>query len=113
MEGLTVGQLLNDINKLVAKDKSILNKKVLVADDEEGNAYHSLYFSITSKPNDVKECVEYSNGADIEISDYSKYVIIGQSRKEQKKVRANNSNLFFASFAASRIAKHGQILLTI
>ena len=77
MEGMTLGELLNDINALAAKDKSILNKRVLVADDEEGNSYHSLYYSITSKPKDVKENIECSNGADIEIKDYSKFVILG------------------------------------
>lgn len=74
---MTLKELLNDAVKLAKQDKSILDKIILISDDEEGNSYHNLYFSFTSDPKDVKDCIEFSNGADIEIKDYSKYIILG------------------------------------
>lgn len=74
---MTVKELIVDIKKIAEKDKSIFDKEILLSDDEEGNSYHGCYFSITSEPNEVKECIEFSNGADREITDYSKYIILG------------------------------------
>lgn len=77
METMTLGKLLNDIVKLAKKDKSVLNKKILLSDDDEGNGYHEMFFSITSDENDVRENIEYSNGAGIELDECKDYVIIG------------------------------------
>ena len=74
---MTVRELILDIKKIAEKDKSIYDKEILLSDDEEGNSYHGCYYSFTSDPKDVKECIECSNGADRKIDDYSKYVILG------------------------------------
>ena len=74
---MTLRQLITDIKKLVEKDKSILDKKILLSDDDEGNGYHECYYSFTTNPKDVKNCIEFSNGATVDIDDYSKFIILG------------------------------------
>lgn len=74
---MTIKQLLLDIKKLAKNDKTIFDKEILLSDDEEGNGYHGCYYSITNGAQEVKDIIDCSNGADREITDYSKYVIIG------------------------------------
>lgn len=74
---MTVKELYCDLAKAMLKDPEVAKKEILISDDEEGNSYHGCYYSITSDPNEVKGCIECSNGADREITDYSKYVILG------------------------------------
>lgn len=75
---MTVKELLVDLKKAIEKDHSILNKQILLSDDDEGNSYHEMYFSITADADDVKENIEFSNGVSgVDITDYSKYVILG------------------------------------
>lgn len=75
---MTIRQLLEDIKIATTQDKTILDKEILLSSDDEGNSYHEMYYSITSKPNDVKECIENSNGVDhMDDVDYDKFVILG------------------------------------
>lgn len=74
---MTVKELLLDIKKLADKDKDFLNKEIYLSDDEEGNGYHGCYYSFTSDPNTVKDCIEFSNGCREGDVDYSKIVILG------------------------------------
>jgi hypothetical protein len=54
------------------------DKAIVVADDNEGNAYHGLFYGVTSDFEDVKEAVEYSNGIyDSQEKDLSNIVILG------------------------------------
>ena len=74
---MTVRELLLHLKKAQEKDKNLLNKEILISDDEEGNSYHGMYFAPTCDEKTVHECIEYSNGADRDIDDYSKYIILG------------------------------------
>lgn len=75
---MTVKQLIMDLKKAIDKDHSILDKQILLSDDDEGNGYHEMYFTITADENDVKECIECSNGVcGLDIDDYSEYIILG------------------------------------
>ena len=62
MNAITVRQLLTDLAKLVKKDASILDKEIYLSDDEEGNGYHGAYYSVTSNPDTIKECLDVSYG---------------------------------------------------
>ena len=76
MEQMTVEKLFNELKELVKKGQG--DKKIIVADDQEGNSYHSCYYSVVVDPEEVKELVEASNGVDDRvITDYTKFVIIG------------------------------------
>lgn len=76
-----MGQLtINDLYKNLAAEikKGNGNKVIVVADDNEGNSFHGLFFGITSEANDIKEAVEYSNGIyDSQEKDLNKLVILG------------------------------------
>lgn len=74
---MTVKELLLDIQKLVKADKTILDKEIYLSDDEEGNGYHGCYYSFTSDPKTVRECIEFSNGCREGIVDPNKIVILG------------------------------------
>ena len=74
---MTLKQLLIHIKKAVDKDKSILDKEVLISDDDEGNGYHGMYYAPTCDAKTVRECIEFSNGATVDIDDYSKFIILG------------------------------------
>lgn len=74
---MTVKQLLLNIKKIAETDKSILDKEILISDDEEGNGYHGIYYNITHDPSEVEDIIANSHGADRDIADYSKYVILG------------------------------------
>lgn len=75
---MTIRQLLEDIKIAATQDKTILDKEILLSSDEEGNSYYEMCYSITATPNDVKECIENSNGVDyMDDIDYTKFVILG------------------------------------
>lgn len=37
------------------------NKHVLLSDDDEGNGYHTLFYSFMDKPEDIAACLEYEH----------------------------------------------------
>lgn len=76
MKQLTVLDLFKLLEKEVRNGNG--NKSIVVADDNEGNAYHGLFYGITSEPDDIKESIEYSNGIyDSQEKDLNKIVILG------------------------------------
>jgi hypothetical protein len=76
MTQLTVEKLYQELGKLIKRGQG--NKVIVVADDNEGNGYHGIYYSVTSIPEDVQECINASNGlSDSQEEDYKNIVIIG------------------------------------
>lgn len=76
MEQMTVHKLFLELMDLVNKGQG--DKKVVVADDNEGNGYHGIYYSVTSDPKAVKGNIDVSNGLyDSQETDPNKIVIIG------------------------------------
>lgn len=76
MSQLTVKQLHALLSEEIAKSNG--DKKIVVADDNEGNSYHGLFYGITSDLDKVKENIEYSNGLyDSQEKDLNKIVILG------------------------------------
>ena len=75
---ITVRDLLRALTLASNKDKSILDKKIIVADDTEGNGYHGMWFAPTTDPEVVKECIEASNGVyETDTEDPNELIIIG------------------------------------
>ena len=78
MNQITVGELIEQLTLACKQDPKITNKKIIIADDEEGNSYHGMYFTITSDPNAVKESIDFSNGIyDTDTEDPNELVILG------------------------------------
>ena len=76
MKQLTVLDLFKLLEQEVRNGNG--NKSIVVSDDNEGNAYHGLFYGITSEPNDIKENIECSNGIyDSQEKDLNKIVILG------------------------------------
>lgn len=76
MEQMTVQKLFLELKELVEKGQG--DKKVVLADDNEGNGFHGCYYSITSTPKEVKSTIEISNGLyDSQTKNYNDIVIIG------------------------------------
>lgn len=76
-----MGQLtIKDLYKNLAAEikKGNGDKFIVVADDNEGNSFHGLFFGITSESSKVRESIEYSNGIyDSQEEDLNKLVILG------------------------------------
>ena len=76
MEQMTVRKLYLLLAQEVQKGNG--EKAIIVADDNEGNAFRRLFYGITSDLTDIKEAVEYSNGIyDSREKDLNKLVILG------------------------------------
>ena len=76
MEQITVKLLYELIQKEMLKGNG--DKKIVLADDTEGNGYHGMFFGFTSAPKSVKECLECSNGVyDSETENPKELVILG------------------------------------
>lgn len=76
MVQMTVKKLYNELKELV--EQGMGSKLVVVTDDNEGNAYHGIYYSCTSDPKKVKVNIEASNGLyDSQETNYDNIVIIG------------------------------------
>lgn len=76
MEQMTVHQLFLELMSLVNKGQG--NKKVILADDSEGNGFHGCFYSITSDPITVKETIANSNGlVESNEEDPNNLIIIG------------------------------------
>lgn len=73
---VTVKDLAEYLNELVKAGMG--NKKVVVADDNEGNAYHGMFYCGCHEPQQVKENIEFSNGLyDSQETNPNNLVIIG------------------------------------
>lgn len=78
MEQLTVRKLMGYLAAAAKKDPSILDKKIVVADDVEGNGYHGMWYGPTSDPSDVAGVIHGSMGvSDSDEEDPAKLVILG------------------------------------
>jgi hypothetical protein len=76
MEQLTVKQLYLLLGQEIKNGNG--DKAIVVADDNEGNAYHGLFYGVTSDLKDICEAFEYSNGLyDSQEKDPRKVVILG------------------------------------
>lgn len=76
MEQLTVLDLFKALEAEIRNGNG--NKLIVVADDNEGNAYHGLFYGVTSDLKDICEAFEYSNGLyDSQEKDPRKLVILG------------------------------------
>lgn len=76
MNQVTVKDLALWLSDLVKKGYG--DKRVVIADDTEGNAYHGMYYSPTSEADEVKDLINSSNGLyESQETDCTKIVIIG------------------------------------
>ena len=76
MEQITVKDLYRDLAILMKQGRG--DDYIVVADDEEGNGYHGIFFSVTDNPKDIRECIEFSNGLYGSVTDDpNKIIIIG------------------------------------
>ena len=76
MDQVTVKDLALWLSDLVRRGYG--DKRVVIADDTEGNAYHGMYYSPTSEADEVKDLIGSSNGLyESQETDYKKIVIIG------------------------------------
>lgn len=76
MTQITVEELYEDLKQLVESGAG--NKKIVVADDSEGNGYHGAYYVVIADPRTIEYCITYSNGlTDSLETDYNNIVIIG------------------------------------
>lgn len=75
---ITVGLLVKQLIEACKKDPKLAYKKIIVADDTEGNGYHGMWFAPTTDPEVVKECIEASNGVyETDTEDPNELIIIG------------------------------------
>lgn len=73
---MTVEKLYRELQELMRQGMG--DKKIVVADDNEGNGYHGIYYSCTSDPMMVKENIDASNGLyDSQEENTDNLVIIG------------------------------------
>ena len=78
MKQMTVGLLVKRLIEACRKDPSIADKAIVVADDNEGNGYHGMFYDPTTDAKDVQANIEASNGLyDSCETDYNKIIILG------------------------------------
>lgn len=78
MEQMTVEKLWMELGNLMKLDRKNANKKVVLADDNEGNGFHGCFYSITSDPKVVRDTIKCSCGLyDSVETDPNKIIIIG------------------------------------
>lgn len=78
MEQMTVGMLVKLLIEACKKDPKVAYKKIIVADDTEGNGYHGMFYQPTTDPKAVKENIGFSNGVyDTDTEDPNELVILG------------------------------------
>jgi hypothetical protein len=74
---MTVGQLFKHLQMVLKNYPEVADKYIVVADDNEGNAYHGMFYGLTFKESEVKEVVEYSGVYDSQVDEPSELVILG------------------------------------
>ena len=78
MEQMTLGKLIQELLAIYNADPKNRYKKIIVADDEEGNGYHGMYYSPTTDAQTVQEAIEASNGVyDTDTEDPNELIILG------------------------------------
>ena len=78
MKQMTVKELILHLAQLAKSNPEVLNKYIVVADDNEGNSYHGLFYGITSEVDAVRDCIEFSNGiSDSQYENPEQLVILG------------------------------------
>lgn len=76
MEQMTVKQLFNELSSLMLQGMG--DKKIIVADDNEGNSFHGIYYGCIGSPKKVYALVKASSGLyDSQEKDINNIVIIG------------------------------------
>lgn len=76
MEQITVKVLYELVQAEMLKGNG--DKKIVLADDNEGNGFHGMFYGFTSTPKAVKETIEYSNGVyDSDTENPKEIVILG------------------------------------
>lgn len=74
MEEITLKDLYESIGNAI---KEHGNKKILVADDDEGNGYHPIYFAVTPMEN-FKDALSFCNLHGVSEKDaMANYIVIG------------------------------------
>lgn len=73
---LTVKALIKHLAALIKEHPELLNKKIVISDDVEGNSYHGLWYGITYGQ-EAKDCIEFSNGVCESSNNYDDLVILG------------------------------------
>ena len=74
---LTVKELIRNLTKAVKENPSIADKHIVVADDNEGNGYHGMFYGLTTNLDSIKEIVEFSGVYDSNYDDPRDIVILG------------------------------------
>jgi len=78
MEQMTVGMLVKLLTQACLKDPKVAYKKIILADDEEGNGYHGMFYWPTTDAQEVKNNIEASNGVyDTNTENPDELVILG------------------------------------
>ena len=79
---LTVRDLIVHLAKVCKKRPDLLDKKIIISDDVEGNGYHGLWYGICA---DAK----YADGyiSDSETDKTEDLVILGQEGTHDQKIR--------------------------
>jgi hypothetical protein len=78
MEQMTVGMLVKLLVEACHKDPKVAYKKIIVADDTEGNGYHGMYYHPTTDTQSVKDNIAVSNGVyDTDTEDPNELIILG------------------------------------
>lgn len=78
MEQMTLGKLIQELLAIYNADPKNRYKKIIVADDEEGNGYHGMYYSPEADPDKVKDAINYSNGVyETDTEDPNELIILG------------------------------------
>jgi hypothetical protein len=73
---MTVKELYLELAEEMKKGNG--DKCLVVADDNEGNSYHGMFYGVTSDPKMVRENIECSNGLyDCRETNYDNIVILG------------------------------------
>ena len=76
MGQITVKDLYRDLRQLMREGRG--DDYVVVSSDEEGNAYHGIFYGVTDDAKTIRECIECSNGIyDSVTDDPNKIIIIG------------------------------------
>lgn len=74
---MTLKELLLTLKPLIEKDPSLLNKKIALANDDEGNAYHEIAWGVIVGI-DAQEYISSSYGiSGVKPTNYKDYIVIG------------------------------------
>jgi len=78
MEQMTVGMLVKLLVEACYRDPKVADKKIIIADDTEGNGYHGMYYHPTTDTQEVKDNIECSNGVyDTDTENPDELIILG------------------------------------